>query len=85
MSHYVYLSILSYINRISHKPKSLGELFRDIECKLQTVAISMERFLQILTAVANNTKIVKENKDLLKIITLIRAYAQKELCFMCES
>jgi NADH:ubiquinone oxidoreductase subunit F (NADH-binding) len=70
---------------ISHEPKSLGELFRDLECELQTAAISMERFLQILTAVANNTKIVKENKDLLKIITLMRAYAQKELGFMCES
>jgi transposase len=78
-------NILSYINRISHEPKSLGELFRDLECELQTLAISMERFLQILTAVANITEIVKENKDLLKIITLMRAYAQKELGFMCES
>jgi hypothetical protein len=78
-------NILSYINRISHEPKTLGELFRDLECELQTLAISMERFLEILTAVANITEIVNENKDLLKIITLMRAYAQKELGFMCES
>jgi hypothetical protein len=45
----------------------------------------MERFLEILTAVANITEIVNENKDLRKIIALIRAYAQKELGFMCES
>jgi len=78
-------NILSYINRISHEPKTLGELFRDLECELQTLAISMERFLEILTAISEIGEIVKENKELLKIITLIRAYTQKELGFMCES
>lgn len=76
---------LSYINRISHEPKTLGELFRDLECELQTLAISMERFLRILTAIAEIGEVVKENKDLLKIIALLRAYTQKELGVMCES
>lgn len=76
---------LSCINRISHEPKTLGELFRDLECGLQTLAISMERFLRILTAIAEIGEVVKENKDLLKIIALLRAYTQKELGVMCES
>jgi len=84
MSMFTY-NILSYINRISHEPKTLGELFRDLECELQTLAISMERFLRILTAIAEIGEVVKENKDLLKIIALLRAYTQKELGVMCES
>lgn len=84
MSMFTY-NILSYINRISHEPKTLGELFRDLECELQTLVISMEKFLEILTAITQIGEIVKENKELLKIISVIRAYTQKELGFMCES
>jgi len=52
-------NILSYINRISHEPKTLGELFRDLECKLQALAISMERFLRILTTIAELSRRIK--------------------------
>jgi len=64
-------NILSYINRISHEPKTLGELFRDLECELQALAISMERLLRILTTIA---EVVKENKDLLKSIALLEPH-----------
>ena len=39
-------NILSYINRIKHEPQTLGELFRDLECELETLAISMQLFFQ---------------------------------------
>jgi hypothetical protein len=29
-------NIVSYINRIRHEPQTLGELFRDLECELET-------------------------------------------------
>lgn len=78
-------NLLSYINRIHHEPKTLGELFRDLECELEALAISMQLFLQILTKISEIENVVKENKDLLKIITLIGAYTKKQLGFMCES
>lgn len=78
-------NLVSYINRIQHEPQTLGELFRDLECELETLAISMQLFLEILTKIAQVENIVKENKDILQIITLLRAYTRKELGFMCES
>ena len=78
-------NIVSYINRIQHEPQTLGELFRDLECELEALAISMQLFLDMLTKVAQIENIVKENKDILQIIALLRTYMQKELGFMCES
>ena len=78
-------NIVSYLNRIHHEPQTLGELFRDLECELEALAISMQLFLEILTKIAQVENIVKENKDILQIIALLRAYTQKELGFMCES
>ena len=63
----------------------MGELFRDLECELEALTISMRLFLEILTKIAQVEQIIKKNKDLLQIIALLRAYAQKELGFMCES
>ena len=37
-------NLLTYINRINNEPKTLGELFRDLECELETLAISMQLF-----------------------------------------
>ena len=45
----------------------------------------MQLFLEILTRIAQVEQIVKENRDLLQMIGLLRAYTQKELGFMCES
>jgi hypothetical protein len=78
-------NIVSYINRIKHEPQTLGELFRDLECELETLAISMQLFIQILTKISEIENIVKENKNLLTIIAVLTAYTQKELGSMCES
>ena len=78
-------NLVSYINRIQNEPQTLGELFRDLECELEALAISMQLFLQILTNIAQVENIVKDNKDILTIIALLRTYTQKELGFMCES
>lgn len=78
-------NITSYINRLSNEPKTLGELFRELECELEALVISMQLFIQILTNIADIENVVKENKDLLNIIAVLRAYTRKELGFMCES
>jgi len=78
-------NIVSYINRIKNEPQTLGELFRDLECELETLAISMQLFIQILTKISEIQNVVKDNKDLLTIIAVLSAYTQKELGFMCES
>ena len=78
-------NLVSYINRIQNEPQTLGELFRDLECELETLAISMKLFLEILTKISQIKNIVKENKDILTIIIVLSAYTQKELGFMCES
>jgi len=78
-------NIVSYINRIKHEPQTLGELFRDLECELESLTISMQLFIKILTKISDLENVVKENKNLLQIIAVINAYTQKELGFMCES
>jgi len=74
-----------YINRIKHEPQTLGELFRDLECELESLAISMQLFIKILTKISEIQNVVKENKNFLQIIAVLSAYTQKELGFMCES
>lgn len=71
-------NLLNYINRIEHEPKTLGELFRELECELQALAISMELFLQILSDLAGIAEIGK-NGDLERIIAIMRAHVQKEM------
>jgi SRSO17 transposase len=78
-------NIVSYINRIRHEPQTLGKLFRDLECELESLVISMQLFIKILTKISEIQNVVKENKNLLEIIDIISAYTQKELGFMCES
>ena len=78
-------NLTSYINRINNEPKTLGNLFRDLECQLETLAISMELFLKILEQIIESQEIVKRNKDLEQIIHMLRVYTKKQLGFMCES
>ena len=78
-------NITSYINRINNEPQTLGNLFKDLECQLEALAISMELFLQILENMLKSEEIVKRNKDLAIIIQMLRVYTKKELGFMCES
>lgn len=78
-------NLTSYINRIQNEPQTLGNLFRDLECQLETLAISMELFLKILEQLIESAQIVKRNKDLEQIIHMLRVYTKKHLGFMCES
>ena len=78
-------NIVSYINRIKNEPQTLGELFRDLECELESLAISMQLFIKILTKISEIQNVVKDNKNILQIIAVLSAYTQKELGFMCES
>ena len=75
----------SYINRINNEPQTLGNLFRDLECQLATLAISMELFIKILEQLVQAQEIVKRNKDLEQIILMLRVYTKKQLGFICES
>lgn len=65
-------NIVSYINRIKHEPQTLGELFRDLECELETLAISMQLFIQILTKISEIQNVVKDNKDFLLFLSQTR-------------
>ena len=78
-------NLVSYINRINHEPRTLGELFKELECQLNALAISMQLFLQILTNITEIKNVVKDNKDMLTIIAVLRTYTKKQLGFMCES
>ena len=78
-------NLTSYINRINNEPQTLGNLFKDLECQLETLAISMEIFLKILENLLQTTEIVKRNKDLELIINVLRIHTKKQLGFMCES
>ena len=73
------------INRINNEPQTLGNLFRDLECQLEALAISMELFLKILENILQSQEIVKRNKDLELIISVLRIHTKKQLGFMCES
>ena len=77
-------NVLTYINRMKHEPQTLGQLFRNLECELEALAISMQLFLQILTNIANISDNLKTNKELRQIIAIIGAYTKQELGFMCE-
>ncbi|WP_323652411.1 hypothetical protein, partial [Aliarcobacter butzleri] len=78
-------NLTSYINRINNEPQTLGNLFRDLECQLETLAISMEIFLKILENLLQSQQLVKRNKDLEQIIHMLRVYTKKQLGLMCES
>ncbi|WP_151949823.1 transposase [Aliarcobacter butzleri] len=78
-------NLTSYINRINNEPQTLGELFRNLECQLETLAISMELFIKILEQLVQAQEIVKRNKDLEQIILMLRVYTKKQLGLMCES
>ena len=78
-------NLTSYINRINNEPQTLGELLRNLECQLETLAISMELFIKILEQLVQAQEIVKRNKDLEQIILMLRVYTKKQLGFICES
>jgi len=78
-------NIVSYINRISHEPKTIGGLFAELECELTTLAIGMQAFIKILTKIANIDQIINRNEDLAQIIELLGSMSQNILGFSSES
>ena len=54
-----------YINRMGHEPKTIGVLFKDLECELHTLAIAMQAFIEKRTKIDD---IVNRNKDFTSII-----------------
>ena len=61
--HFTY-NVVSYINRISNEPKTIGGLFKDLECELHTLAIAMQAFLAILDEIAKLKKLSIEMRIL---------------------
>ena len=84
LSFFTY-NIVSYINRVSHEPKTIGGLFKDLECELHTLSIAMNVFIAILTEIAKIEDVVNRNEDLTSIIAVLRDSTQKMLGFRCES
>ena len=84
LSFFTY-NIVSYINRISNEPQTIGGLFRDLECELQTLAIAMQTFIAILEEIAKIEDIVNRNEDLGSIIAILQDVTGKMLGFRCES
>jgi len=84
LSFFTY-NIVSYINRISNEPKTIGGLFKDLECELHTLAIAMQTFIIILDEIAKIEDVVKRNEDLVNIIAVLQDVTQKMLGFRCES
>ena len=82
---FLLLLSLVFLLKNSYKKAKIFLFFRDLECELETLAISMQLFIQILTKISEIQNVVKDNKDLLNIIAILSAYTKKELGFMCES
>ena len=84
LSFFTY-NIVSYINRISNEPKTIGGLFKDLECELQTLAIAMQAFIAIMDEIAKIEEVVNRNEDFTAIIDVLRDVTGKMLGFRCES
>ncbi len=84
LSFFAY-NIVSYINRMNHEPKTIGGLFKDLECELHTLAIAMQAFIAIMEKIAKIDDIVNRNEDFTSIIAILRETTQDLLGFRCES
>ena len=65
-------NIVSYINRMNHEPKTIGGLFKDLECELQTLAIAMQTFIEILDKISIIDGLVNRNENFTSIISILR-------------
>ncbi|MEA3354165.1 MAG: transposase [Campylobacterota bacterium] len=84
LSFFTY-NIVSYINRISNEPKTIGGLFKDLECELYTLPIAMQAFIAIMDKIAKIEEVVNRNEDFTAIIDALRDVTGKMLGFRCES
>ena len=86
---FISYNLVSYLNRINHEPQTLGGLFKDLECELTNLAISMEFFIQILVEISLNLEKSqndeKANMILSQLIHNLGICTQNSLGFMCES
>jgi IS4 transposase len=78
-------NIVSYINRISHEPKTIGGLFQDLECELYTLSIAMQAFIEIMDKISQIDDIINRNEDFINIVATLRETTQQLLGFRCES
>ncbi len=83
LSFFAY-NITSYINRMSHEPKTIGGLFKDLECELYTLSIAMQAFIEIMDKISKIETIVNRNKDFTNIIASLRSATEELLGFRCE-
>ncbi len=84
LSFFTY-NIVSYINRISNEPKTIGGLFKDLECELHTLAIAMQAFIEILDNISKIDGVIKRNEDFTTIVSVLRSNTQNLLGLKCES
>jgi len=84
LSFFTY-NIVSYINRMSNEPKTIGGLFKDLECELATLAIAMQTFIAILDEVAKIDDVINRNEDFMSIISILRDVTGQLLGFRCEN
>ena len=69
---------------MSNEPKTIGGLFKDLECKLYILPIAMQAFIKIIDKIVQIDEIVKDNKDFTSIIATLRSTTQDLLGFRCE-
>lgn len=86
---FISYNLVSYINRINHEPQTLGGLFKDLECELTNLAISMDFFIQILVEISQNINETQKDEKthiiLSQLIHSLGVCTQNSLGFMCES
>ena len=82
-------NIVSYLNRIDNEPQTLGGLFRDLECELNALAISMEMFIKLIEGIIERLEEVEDTQKavlvLAQIVNSLRVCVRNELEFWCES
>ena len=67
----------------------VGGLFKDLECELANLAISMDFFIQLLAEITQNLENDQNDEKatilLAQIISVLRTHVHNELNFRCES
>jgi len=86
---FISYNIVSYINRINHEPQTLGGLFKDLECELNSLVISMEYFIKILEGILSSLdeKLQEESAGMILAIIIgnLRLQVRNVMDFRCES
>jgi vacuolar-type H+-ATPase catalytic subunit A/Vma1 len=74
---------------MNHEPQTIGGLFKDLECELNSLAISMEHFINILNEISQRVEETKNNEVvnmfLAQLIGSLRITVKNQLDFSPES